>query len=200
MNTSKLKKIVNEEIDNLTERERRYRRRKRDPQRQPRVGREFKIGDATYAKSLASSDRTFAMRKEVTNYVYEARDLVKNHFGVTPPRVTYRIVDWTPNEVIKMDNAIGCATAMGSRVILIPASLFGEKAMTGIIYLRHIVFHELLHAIYCVHHDNSSPLMQPSLPKKKLSDEEMDKWYIKHVEESGKSHLSDERGERRRRY
>ena len=186
-------KIIKEEINDLSERERRYNRRERDPNRQPRVGREFKDGDATYAKSLPSGDRTHAMRKEVTNYVYEARDLVRKNFGVTPPKVTYRIVDWTPNEVIAMDNAVGCATGLGSRVILIPASTFGKYKQ----YLREIIFHELLHAIYCVPHDDNSPLMRPRLEKVPLSDTEMNEWYVKHVEESGMSDLSDER---RRRY
>jgi len=173
---------INEIIgQELAEFARDYDRPRRDyGDRKPRKPKEWKAGDEVYARNREMGDETYALKKKAMSYIYEAKNLVKRTFGVDMPRITLRIVDYPPESIISR-NFLGCATGYGTDTVLIPAPTFEKKYS-----LKHIVFHEILHAAYCVPHIESSPLMKPVIGLKPLPDEELNRLFIEHVKESGK--------------
>ena len=90
----------------------------------------------------AMNDSTYTLRRRVLGHVYEAKKLT----GGKMPRVDIRITDCTRERVLGQ-------ARMGDCVVWIPASSVGRAD------LRHIVFHELLHAVYGLGHCEGCPLM-----------------------------------------
>ena len=175
---------INEIIDQeLAEFARDYDRPRRYYGDRTRVPKTHKHKGKEYAKNRESSDETHELRRTVMKYIYDAKNLVKRELGYDQPRVNMRVVDWSPERVI-LQNALACATGYGTGVILIPAATIAGSKWER--HLKSIVYHEILHATYCVEHDESSPLMHPIITKKPLEGKELDNWFIKHVKESGK--------------
>ena len=172
-----IKEIIDQE---LAEFARNYDRPRRDYGDRTRKPKEWKSCGDIYARNRESNDETHALRKKAMQYIYEAKNLVKKTFGVDMPRITIRIVDYPPESIISR-NFLGCATGYGTDTILIPAPTFETKYS-----LKHIVYHEILHAAYCVPHIKSSKLMNATISSTSLSDEVLDALFIEHVKESGK--------------
>lgn len=94
-------------------------------------------------KKVMSSE-VYQLRKRVMAMIYEAKRLVPSL-----PRVTVRITD---------DHASTLAIAVMERDYIEVT----ERAVTCDDFdLRTIVYHELLHAVYGVEHDDQCPLMRP---------------------------------------
>lgn len=91
------------------------------------------------------NDDTYGLRRKVMGFIYEAKDLLGDKFK----RIDIRITDCDRN-------AMGTAR-MGDCMIWIPASTLTETDTT----IRHVVFHEIAHAIFAAKHDNKCPLMAP---------------------------------------
>lgn len=62
------------------------------------------------------NSEVYKLRREVMNYIYEAKNLVKEELNIELPRQTIRIVDMTPQGA---DSLLGFAT-MGKNEIYIP--------------------------------------------------------------------------------
>ena len=174
---------INEIIgQELAEFARDYDRPRRDFGDRTRVPKVHKFQGKEYAKNRESNDETYELRAKVMKYIYDSKNLVKRVLGYEQPRVNMRVVDWSPERVI-LQNALACATGHGTGVILIPAATISRKWDK---YLKAIVYHEILHATYCVRHDESSPLMHPIISTPPIPDAELDKLFIDHVKKSGK--------------
>lgn len=89
---------------------------------------------------------TYALRRAVMAYVYEAKRLL----GGNMPRVDVRITDAHDSRVLG-------AAYMGGNSIFIPANTVIRDD------LRAVVFYELLHAVFSTSHVNKCPLMNPSV-------------------------------------
>ena len=128
------------------------------------------------------NDNTYKLRRNVMNYVYEAKNLLKKE-GIDLPRVTVRIVEptGTLSDFLKKDatkyQPLGIAR-MGNHDIYIP----NYSALSDALKLKYIVFHEILHAIYNIPHTNANNtfLMGATL-KSGHTSEEIDKDFVKLV-------------------
>lgn len=94
------------------------------------------------------NNATYALRRAVMIYIYEAKSLL----GGNMPRVDVRITDAHDS------NVLGAAYMRGNS-IFIPASTVIRDD------LRAIVFHELCHAVFGTEHVKGCPLMNPSVTK-----------------------------------
>ena len=92
------------------------------------------------------NDETYALRRVVMGYIYEAKALLGDKFK----RVDVRITDCS--EACVMGTA-----RMGGCIIWIPASTIKDPALV----IRHVVFHELAHAVFNAEHNSRCPLMRP---------------------------------------
>jgi len=167
-----IEKIAN---DVIVEFARDYDRPRRDYGDRPRRGREYT--PKGYIKKDMNPE-TYALRRRVIEIIYEAKNLARKELGIDLPRIQARIVDKDPESVLKR-NALGTA-CLGTSEIWIPKDTLDSTYYN----LKSIVFHEILHAAYCVPHIKSSPLMSAYYAK--MTDEDINKWFIKHVKESGK--------------
>ena len=86
------------------------------------------------------SDSTYTLRRKVMGYVYEAKAVADF------PRVDVRITDSDQGRILGV-------ARMGDLIIWIPASSTGRSD------LRHIVFHEIVHAVKAQGHVIGCPLM-----------------------------------------
>lgn len=94
-------------------------------------------------KNKEMNTQTYKLRKEAMKFVYEAKLL-----DPTLPRITVRITD-------NADTILGMARFNKNIIWIV------EKSITKNQYdLRTVVFHEILHAVYGIHHDESCPLMK----------------------------------------
>jgi len=105
---------------------------------------------------------TYALRRAVMQYVYEAKHLL----GGNMPRVDVRITDAHDS------NVLGAAYMKGNS-IFIPANTVVRPD------LRDIVFHELCHAVFGTEHVNGCPLMNPSVMK--ASHKEVTQLFLKYA-------------------
>ena len=101
-------------------------------------------------KNRKMNSDTYSLRREVMAHVYEAKRLVPSL-----PRVNVRITDL----IDKHGTELGRATMGGPCTVWIPASTVARED------LRHVVFHEILHAAYGVKHDSTCPLMAPRVSR-----------------------------------
>ena len=94
-------------------------------------------------KNKKMNSEVYKLRRRVMNLIYEANTIVKL------PRVTVRIIE-------DEKKALGYGQ-LGNNIIWIT-----ERAVTASEFdLRTIVFHELIHAVYGIGHDDNCPLMKP---------------------------------------
>jgi predicted metal-dependent hydrolase len=115
-------------------------------------------------KNLEMNGHVFALRRKVIALVYEANRLVPNL-----PRVEVRIVE---NE----GNTLGVAS-LKTKHISIMANCVADNDEI----LRHVVFHELVHTLFGVRHDETCPLMKAlvSIPCSKQEAHAIFKQYAK---------------------
>ena len=100
--------------------------------------------------NLKMDSDTYALRRKVMGFIYEAKEVVDL------PRIDIRIADKKPTMT-----TLGRAV-MGGRMIWITTDALSRYTHDE---LRHIVFHELCHAVGSVMHDKLCPLMSPFLAK-----------------------------------
>lgn len=100
----------------------------------------------TLLKNKEMNDNTYALRRKVIELIYEAKELVP-----TLPRVDVRIC-----HTDKTGSCILGVGRMKQNVIWIAE----ESISSDWVNLRHVVFHELLHAVYGIKHDEKCPLMK----------------------------------------
>jgi hypothetical protein len=142
-------------------------------------------GKKAFARERDMNDETYKLRREVINHIYKAKDFLMKTLGYDLPRQTIRIIDLNPNVFIQYEgklepNVMGGCASRGGNDIYIPA-----KSITyGDLYMKYVVYHELLHSAFCLPHIPGSPLMDGEYHK--ITSEEIDKWLLKHVKESGK--------------
>lgn len=103
--------------------------------------------------NLSMDEKVYQLRRQVMNIIYEARELL----DFTMPRIQIRI---TEAASAKHRETLGMAS-MGECEIWIPATTIddGEKI------LRHVVYHELCHAIWGIDHDKNCKLMTAFVEK-----------------------------------
>ncbi len=101
----------------------------------------------------------YAKRREVIALVYEAKRLVPNL-----PRINVRITD-------DDKNVLGCARR-GENTIWITESYVAS---------RHVVFHEILHAVYSQSHVTGCLLMGPSKNQSNPSDATLNQLFRKYA-------------------
>ena len=171
---SKLRELINEEISELAI---------------PRKGKDLYWGNKAkkkkerFARERDMNDETYNLRRNVMAYVYDAKNLLRS-VGYDLPRQRVRIIDVDPGVFLKAerdfvsDILLGCAS-FGGNDIYIPVKTIEQNYD-----LRTVVFHEILHSAFCIDHDNESPLMGQS--HKKMTPEDADKWFLKHVKDTGK--------------
>lgn len=119
----------------------------------------------TLGNNLKMSDSTYAKRREVMNYVYEAKNLLRSH-GIDMPRIDVRITDNSGHP-----HALGMARLKDNIVWVNENGLECRD-------LRHVVFHEIVHAVTGFGHSDFCPLMAPHLPKEPLPKELIDMAFV----------------------
>lgn len=120
--------------------------------------------------NLKMNDEVYALRREVMGYLYEAKNLLRSH-GVQMPRVEVRITDNTGST----GHAAGMGR-MGGNVIWISTMCLNKWSK----HVRLVVFHELLHAVLAIKHDEKCPLMKPCFDVKPLSNAVIDENFVKY--------------------
>ena len=88
------------------------------------------------------NDHTYALRRRVIELIYEAKRTIDF------PRIDVRITDHVRHEVLGTARLRDC-------IIWIPA----KTVLEGTDMLRHVVFHEIVHAVTGFRHDDNCPLM-----------------------------------------
>lgn len=124
------------------------------------------ITESSYHTNRIMSKETYKLRRQVMNLIYEAK-------GLFPEmnRVEIRITDCDKKKVLG-------SARMGRKVIWIPARTID---CNGYEVLRHVVYHELCHALWGVEHDENCGLMHP-IVNKPLSKYECQKIFLKYAQ------------------
>jgi len=92
----------------------------------------------------------YQLRRKVIELIYSFKK------SVDLPRIEVRI---TNNGTGKNEHTLGCGTMDKTTVIWIPERTVGMDAET----LRHVVAHEIGHAVFKLKHNDNCPLMAPVL-------------------------------------
>ena len=87
---------------------------------------------------------TYALRRQVIDFIYE----LKQH--MTLPRINVRVTD------SKIRGVLGVATMKGNQIWITAEAIKRSPAM-----MRHVVAHEIGHAVFGLAHDDKCPLMKP---------------------------------------
>lgn len=121
-------------------------------------------------KNKRMNDDVYKLRRKVMELIYEVKEFCDI------PRIEVRITDGTRH-------ILGQAS-LGDCVIWIP-----ESTISSGYSLRHVVYHELVHAIYSVGHKARCPLMKPTVSlKEKHSKTKLKKLFLKYAKSTCKSH------------
>jgi hypothetical protein len=118
--------------------------------------------------NLKMSNEVYALRREVMNHLYEAKNTLRAN-GIQMPRVDVRVTD------NKGHDALGMGRLNGNIIWISLSSLKTWKA-----HLRDVVYHELVHAVTGFEHDDNCRLMCPCVNIKPLSKEEADTLLLKY--------------------
>lgn len=117
--------------------------------------------------NLINNDETFAKRRKVISIVREASAIL----GKRLPRVEVRITEHEEKSVLGTALLKGC-------VINICDDSFSLSDLN----LRHIVLHEICHAVFGTQHDSNCPLMSPCITDSTRA--QQDKAFLKHAKAS----------------
>jgi len=123
-------------------------------------------------KNLKMNDEVYTMRREVMNYIYDAKNLLRAN-GVQMPRIEVRITDNSGER----GQAAGMGR-MGCNIVWISTMCLRKYSK----HVRQVTFHEILHAVLATQHDDNCPLMKPFFDMKPLSDAEVDKHFLKYFQ------------------
>lgn len=176
---NKLLNIINEEISEMKRKGKNLYWTGKNPKGN------IETGKKSFARERDMNPETYKLRRQVMDYIYRAKNLLRKQFNYELPRQKIRIIDVDPAVFLAyegkyIENAfVGCAT-MGGNDIYIPAS-----SLDGRFDVQGIVYHELLHSAFCMEHNPKSILMSPYVPKLgKYTAEELDNELMKEVEKS----------------
>lgn len=98
-------------------------------------------------KNYKMNNAVYQLRRQVINLIYEAKN-----YGINLPRINVRVGSATKGN----EKVLGVG---GAKNIWIT-----EKAINkSMDYLRHVVFHEIGHAVFNLPHNEKCPLMASSL-------------------------------------
>lgn len=97
-------------------------------------------------KNLDMNPETYKLRRQVIELIYEVNDLLRKNNLPVMPRVDVRITERHPD-------------FLGEARFSRPVIWISEKAVKER-NLRMVVYHELLHTIYGVQHDENNILMR----------------------------------------
>ena len=112
-----------------------------------------KMMNTTFIKNDKMNKDTYKLRSRVMELIYEALD-----HGIKLPRINVRIGQPTKGN----ENTLGVG---GKKWIWITRNAMNkstDKALSQD-YLRHVVFHEIGHAVFNLPHDENCPLMASKL-------------------------------------
>ena len=99
--------------------------------------------------NLKMNDQVYKLRRSVIEIIYDA----KNN-GIELPRIEVRV----GTAVQGSEHVLGVARMNKNQIWIT------EKAINrNTDYLRHVVFHEICHAVYGLDHDEKCPLMSSEL-------------------------------------
>jgi len=94
------------------------------------------------------NDEVYQLRRRVIELIYEVKKTIKDL-----PRIDVRV-----GESVNCKNMLGLAEVGNCKIWIT------EKAINkGTDYLRHVVYHEIAHAVYGARHNPKCPLMSPKL-------------------------------------
>jgi len=94
------------------------------------------------------SNEIYLLRRKVINLIYEAKEVANL------PRIDVRVTDTPRNSILGV-------AGLNDNIIWIT-----EKAISyGEARLRHVVYHEIVHAVTGFRHDSDCPLMAPVIPE-----------------------------------
>ena len=114
-----------------------------------------KTMNTKFIKNDKMNNETYKHRTEVMGLIYEALD-----YGIKLPRINVRIGTATKGN----ENTLGVG---GKKWIWITRNAMNkstDKALSQD-YLRHVVFHEIGHAVFGLNHREDCPLMCSELDK-----------------------------------
>lgn len=147
----------------------------------------METGKKAFARERDMNPETYALRRQIIDIVYRAKNLLRKKLNYDLPRQTVRIIDVDPTVFLAYEgkyipnHLLGCAT-LGGNDIYIPAETLSSEYD-----VLEIVYHELLHSAFCIDHDPKSIIMSPyGVRKGKYSPEQLDDELIKEVIKSGK--------------
>jgi hypothetical protein len=118
-------------------------------------------------KNKKMDSQTYSERSKVMQYIRMAKSLLKAE-GVNLPRIDVRITEHGRE-------LLGLAR-MNDNIIWIPETTVNRPEI-----LKHVVFHEILHACYGIKHYNDCPLMAPVICKDSQLNYSLDKIFIKYI-------------------
>lgn len=127
-----------------------------------------KSDKCSYHTNKKMNQKIYSLKRKVLNIIYEAKELLKGDM----PRITIRITSCHKN------NVLGTAR-MNDNIIWIPEETCSDQR------LRHVVYHELCHAIWGVQHNNDCPLMNP-IVSKPCTKKECQKIFLKYYNKNRK--------------
>lgn len=121
-----------------------------------------------HGKNLKMNDNTYAMRREVMTFVYEAKNFLKSN-GINLPRIDIRITE------DGVGRHLGLAR-LGDNIVWIPVQTLNKAKYKP--FLRDIVFHEIVHASTGFGHDDLCPLMSPCIGRKPMTTTKLQKVFL----------------------
>ena len=102
-------------------------------------------------KNFKMNDEVYKLRRQVINLIYEAKN-----FGIDLPRIDVRIGTAKKGH----EQVLGVGRMSDKKIWITERAINHSKN-----YLRHVVFHEIGHAVFGLNHREDCPLMCSELDK-----------------------------------
>jgi len=106
------------------------------------------------------NDDTYRLRRKVIDCIYEVKKLYPNL-----PRIIVRITDTTKKNIL-------ASAKMNKCIIWVDSKTVDSR-------LRQVVFHEILHTVFGINHDENCPLMKPVYTP--ISKKEQNKIFLQYI-------------------
>lgn len=116
-----------------------------------------------FHKNLDMNKDVYALRKQVMEIIYQAKKLVPSL-----PRIDVRITEPKDKRIL------GTAIMNGCMIWISKETVKNTKI------LKQTVYHEILHAVYGMQHDETCPMMK-AVRTFTLSSEKCDEIFLKHT-------------------
>jgi hypothetical protein len=117
------------------------------------------------------NDEVYKLRRKAMEYIYRAKNIVRDQLGARMPRVTIRVTELT-----NKDSRMLASARMGENIIWVTEDAILEPEI-----LQEVVYHELVHAVFNVGHKGSCPLMSPNVNSTPLSPGKADELFLKYA-------------------